>query len=75
MVLLQIFLGRRSQGAKAEVCKISIISSNLIAASKFFRAEVAELADARDLKSLGSFLLYGFDSRPRQIFLSLFLLE
>ncbi len=52
---------RHSQVAKARVCKTQIPGSNPGAASKAtcLFAGVAELVDARDLKSLGSFSRVG----------------
>ena len=58
---------RRSQVAKAEVCKTSIhrFDSDRRLSEKTIYAGVAELADARDLKSLGYLYPCRFDSGPR----------
>ena len=51
---------------KAEDCKSFIPGSNPGVASKVIGdAGVAELADARDLKSLGKYFPCGFESHPR----------
>jgi hypothetical protein len=54
--------------AKAEVCKTSIHrfdSDRRLKVKKETSAGVAELVDARDLKSLGLFSSCRFDSGPR----------
>ena len=59
---------RRSQVAKAEVCKTSIHrfdSDRRL--HKLSLAGVAKLVDARDLKSLGLLSPCRFDSGPRHI--------
>ena len=57
---LALFLRHHSQVVRRESAKLWFPSSNLGGASKF--ADVAEQADARDLKSLGGKLPYRFKS-------------
>ena len=68
LVSRSVFKRRRSQVAKAEVCKTSIhrfdSDRRLYLLSL---AGVAKLVDARDLKSLGPFGPCRFDSGPRHV--------
>ncbi len=56
--------GRRSQVAKAEVCKTSIHRFDSDRRLFSIHAGVAKLADARDLKSLGHFMTVPVRVRP-----------
>ena len=63
--LFQEMNWRRTQVAKGAVCKTVIHRFKSGRRLVFFSAEVAEMVDARDLKSLDPFGSYRFDSGLR----------